>query len=165
LQEARINGGSTSTTKYWNRFYETTGATTTMYVFAGSQLIATIEGNGTTTTTNITHTDHQNSTNVVSDGSGALKQLVNVYPYGSMRINQQPDSGFNTKRKFIGEYQDDAVSLSYLNARYYNNAVGRFMGEDPILTSVPDTELLLAPQSLNYYSYAGKRKTGISPID
>lgn len=161
-QDIKIGSAATTTTKYWNQFYETTGATTTMYVYAGGQLVATIEGNGTATSTNVIHTDHLGGTNVVSDGSGTLKQLVNYYPYGGSRQNQQTSTNFNEKRKFIGQYADDAVTLSYLNARYYDGNAGRFIAEDPILLGVPVTKILANPQALNYYAYANDNPINLS---
>ncbi len=153
LQDARISGGSTSTTKFWNRYFETSGATTTMYIFAGGQLVSTVEGNGTATTTNIVHTDHSNGTNVVSDGGGTQKQLLNYHPFGSLRQNEQT-TAFNEKRKSIGEYYDDAVVLNYYNARYMSASVGRFLAQDPMFTGDPNGQKINNPQSLNAYSYA-----------
>lgn len=152
-QDTKIGAGATTTTKFWNRFYETSGATTTMYIFAGGQLIATIEGNGSATTTNVIHVDHLNGTNIVSSDVGAQKQLLNYHPYGSLRQNEQTTS-FNEKRKAIGEYYDDAVVLNYYNARYMNASVGRFLAQDPMFTGDPNKQRLMNPQELNSYSYA-----------
>jgi RHS repeat-associated protein len=46
------------------------------------------------------------------------------------------------------------VVYAFLNARYYNNSVGRFMAQDPMFTGDPNQQRLLDPQQLNSYSYA-----------
>lgn len=147
-------GGATTTTLYFGKLQEVTGATTTMYIFAGDTLVATIEGNGTATSTNIVHTDQLNSTAVVSDGGGNLKQLLNSYPYGALNLNQQQTTNFNEKRQYIGQYYDDQAQLSYLNARYYSGTNGRFMSQDPLFLGDPNKQNLINPQELNSYSYA-----------
>jgi RHS repeat-associated protein len=152
-QAVKKGSGATSTTSYVNQFYEVTGATTTMYLFAGGQLLATIEGNGKSTTTGMVHTDQLGGTNVVSSASGTLAQLANYYPYGGIRQNQQQTT-FNEKRKYIGQYYDDSTALSYLNARFYDGTRGQFTGEDPILLGTPDAALLIFPQAMNFYSYS-----------
>ena len=78
--------------------------------------------NGAATGSPITryiHPDHLGSTNVVTDASGTVAQLLDYYPYGATRIssNTYPT---NEKRQYIGQYSDTGTGLSYLNARYYD---------------------------------------------
>ena len=146
-------GSGTTTTTYFSKYYEKTGATTTLYVFLPSgELLATIEGNGSATSTYIAHTDHLNSSSVLSDKNGALAQLSTYYPFGSIRSNDEPSSGFDEKRKYIGQYYDDATALSYLNARYYDGMRGQFASQDPAVTTL-DLSLLSDPHQLNTYAY------------
>ena len=174
-QAVKKGAGATTTTSYFNQYYEKTGATTTMYVYAAGQLLATIEGSGKSTTTGIVHTDQLGSTNVVSSATGTMLQLANYYPYGATRQNVQQTT-LNEKRKFIGQYADDATNLSYLNARYYNGTNGQFFSQDPVSRDlammqkqpayilainqingygdVDQTSVLSSPQLLNSYSYA-----------
>jgi RHS repeat-associated protein len=161
-QDVRRGAGSTTTTKYFNRYYETTGGTTTLYVFVGDQLLSTIEGNGNSTSTYITHTDHLNGTNVVTDKSGNQTQLATYYPFGAKR-NNETSSIFTEKRGFVGQYEDEATSLSYLNARYYDGTRGQFLSQDPLANAIGTGDkvygralasLLASPQELNTYSYA-----------
>ena len=167
-------GGATTTTKYYNQFYETTGATTTMYIYAGGQLLATIEGNGKSTTTALVHSDHQGSTNVTSSASGTLLTLNTYYSYGDLRQNQKNTATFDEKKKAVGQYYDDATNLGYYNARYIKNSNGQFISEDPVSANIgmmikmpayllmmnqsggtiDQTQLLSDPQLLNFYSYA-----------
>src|SRR5229473_5759006 len=155
--------GST-TTIYPNKFYSITSttigantyATSTVYVWNGDTLIATIDQplfNGSATGTaaiRYIHPDHLGSTNIVSDESGNIVQDNEYYPYGETRLNQQT---YPTKeqRQFIGQFKD-GNSLSYLNARYLDNNRGQFLSEDPSFLSV-DTGVLQDPQQLNAYAY------------
>ncbi|MDB5187991.1 MAG: hypothetical protein JWO50_511 [Candidatus Kaiserbacteria bacterium] len=100
-----------------------------------------------TTTLSYIHPDLLGSTNVVTDATANVIQTLDYYPYGGVRINTGTDI---TARKYIGQYQD-ATSLDYLNARYYDSSRGQFLSEDPVFW---DKQQLDDPQSLNSYSYA-----------
>ena len=109
--------------------------------------------NGAATGSPITryiHPDHLGSTNVVTDASGTVAQLLDYYPYGATRIssNTYPT---NEKRQYIGQFSDAQTNLSYLNARYYDSARGQFISQDPVFWAKQN---LTDPQSLNAYSYA-----------
>lgn len=87
---------------------------------------------GTTTTTTYTHTDHLNSTNVVTDSIGATIQILDYYPYGAARVNTKTGS-FDNKKKYIGIERDD-TGLDYALNRYYANKRGQvpYNGRIPI---------------------------------
>jgi RHS repeat-associated protein len=155
-----------TTTIYPNKFYSVTSSTngantystTTVYVWNGDTLVATIDQafiNGAATGTAATryiHPDHLGSTNIVTDESGNIADDVEYYPYGEMRINQ-PTYPTNAQRQYIGQFKD-GNSLSYLNARYLNSQQGQFLSEDPVFLGDPSQQVLTVPQSLNAYSYA-----------
>ena len=126
-------------------------------------LVATIEQalvNGVATgtaTTYYVHPDHLGSTNVITNSAGVVKQALDYYPYGAPRINTGTDA---SERRFIGQFADDATSLDYLNARYYDPARGQFTSQDPVFWEVGQTAdgkaALSNPQSMmNSYAYAG----------
>lgn len=164
---------ATSTTYYWSPQYQTMGATTTMYIFGGGQLLATIEGNGKSTTTAFAHTDHLGSVVVESSATGTALQTLAYYPYGDSRLNQQASPTFGSQKRFLGQFSDD-VGMNYLNARYQSGSQGRFLSIDPIsrdIATMPNmagyildvnqgagqynqTTLLSNPQMLNFYAYA-----------
>jgi RHS repeat-associated protein len=169
--------GTTTTYLYpfqWYSVASSTGsgakyATTTDYVFNGDSLIATVDqqtasGNATgTAKTRYVHPDHLGSTNVVTDENGNVVQTLDFYPYGSTRVSVATST--NEKRKFIGQFTDDST-LSYLNARYYDNGRGQFLTQDPTFLAVDDPnrlqqftqeqpKLLSDPQLLNSYGYGG----------
>lgn len=143
------------TTVYPNQFFNKTTATTTKHIYAGEDLIATIEGNGTATTTQYLHTDHLNSPSIITDSSGSVIQTTDYYPYGSTRV----DTGsFDEQRQYIGQEYDGETDLSYLNARYYDGDRGQFTGQDPVFWEIGQTTdgriALQNPQLQNSYSYS-----------
>jgi RHS repeat-associated protein len=164
---------ASSTTIYPNKFYSvttftngTTTATSTDYVYAGSNLFATVDQalvNGTATGSPITrynHIDNLGSTNVTSDATMNVAQWFDYAPYGS--VIATTDTGqTNAGRQYINRFTDQS-SLDYLNARYYNAAQGQFITEDPVFWS--SKQNLANPQSLNAYSYANDNPiTGTDP--
>ncbi len=88
----------------------------------------------------------------MTDSSGAIAEIMDYYPFGEIRLDTKPaNSTFNEQRKFIGQEFDADTGLSYLNARYYNGTIARFISEDPMFWGKQN---LADPQSLNSYSYA-----------
>ncbi len=159
-QRVWMHTSANATTTYPVKFFETTStlvgatttATTTTYLFAGDEPVATVQGNGTATTTRYIHPDHLGSTNVTTDETGTLAQTVDYYPYGSERVDANAGT-VNAERTFIGQFGDTDTNLSYLQARYMDPARGQFLSEDPSVVNV-DLALLSDPQQLNTYSYA-----------
>lgn len=146
---------ATATTVYPSQFYNTSGAISgagvQKHIFAGDSVVATIKGSGTGASLFALQSDHLGSTTVVSDASGALAETVDYFPFGSIRQNSTP-AGNSEQRKFIGQEYDAATELSYLEARYYDPKLGRFLSEDAQFLAVGFD--LSDPQSMNAYSYA-----------
>ncbi len=141
----------TNTTIYPNKFYNTNGTKNTKQIYAGSQLVATVETTNNVTTPYYVHTDNILGSNVISNNSGVKEQLLDYFPFGDIRLNEQ-SSSFNEQRKFGGHYYDTETELIYMGARYYNGKGGRFLSQDPMFWT-PE-KLLENPQSMNSYSYA-----------
>jgi RHS repeat-associated protein len=97
------------------------------------------------------HTDNILGSNVISNSSGVKDQLLDYFPFGDIRLNEQ-SSSFNEQKKFGGHYYDTETGLIYMGARYYNGKGGRFLSQDPMFWT-PE-KLLENPQSMNSYSYA-----------
>ncbi|WP_371778487.1 polymorphic toxin-type HINT domain-containing protein [Streptosporangium subroseum] len=76
-------------------------------------------------------------------------------PFGKRRGSD--DLPF-TDRGFLGKIEDDATSLTYLSARYYDPSIAKFISTDPLLD-------LRSPQFANPYSYAGNNPIGLSDPD
>ena len=153
-----VSGGTT--TRYANKLYNSDGTKNVKHIYAGSQLVATLEN----TTLQYIHTDHLTGSNAASDPQGGMVQLIDYFPYGNMRIDWKYGS-FDEQRKFTGHEFDRATSLTYANARYYKQNIGRFLSQDPVFLSIGDEqaiqrgtnmrmrEYLSNPQYLNSYSY------------
>lgn len=152
------------TTYYPTKYFNKTTATSTKHIFMPSgELIATVEGNGTATSTRYIHTDHLGGTGVVTDSNGNQVELLDYYPYGDARLNE---GAFNEQRKFTGHEYDGETDLTYMTARYYPAKIGRFTSQDQAFLAVGDSNKLKGvtrleqekylsnPQHFNSYSYA-----------
>lgn len=93
----------------------------------------------------------------VTSGSSTVGQQVVTYGYDAWG-NEIPSlttdtSGTNAETinpfTYRGYVYDSQTKLYYLNARYYNPAMGRFLSEDPVS---PNSTATL---SYNEYAYAG----------
>src|SRR5207248_897021 len=85
--------------------------------------------------------------------------------FGAIRLDE--DRGyFVEQRKFAGHELDDDTGLTYMDARYYDSGIGRFISADPAYLAVgeeaelsrktrsPSEGYLADPQALNSCSYA-----------
>ena len=142
--------GNLYTTYYPNKYYEKSGNDITKYIYAGGVLISTVKKSGTTTTVSFIHSDNLGSTSAVTDSTGAVLQSMDYYPFGSQRICAGVSC--SAEKRYVGEYFDVDTTLNYLNARYYDSSLGRFISEDSAFWN-PEG-FLTDPQSLNSYSYA-----------
>src|SRR6516162_4579964 len=165
-----LQTSTTSTTYYPSKFFSlasttsggTSYSTSTNYIWLGDTLLSTIDQklyNGAATGTAITrfvHPDHLGSTNVVTDASGTVAQLLDYYPYGASRVSSSTFPT-NEKRQYIGQFMDAQTGLDYLNARYYDGVRGQFLSQDPVFWEVGLTQdgkdVLALPQAMNSYNY------------
>ena len=153
---------SSATTYYPSKYYNITGSTPTKNIFLpDGTLIATVVGTGATTTVSYIHPDHLGGMNVSTDESGAVNQILDFYPYGTKRLDEQ--TGFNSQRQFANYEYDSSTNLNYLNQRYYDPTTAGFISQDPVFLDMGTDlrqynkemiELLSDPQELNSYSYA-----------
>jgi len=90
------------------------------------------------------HPDHLGSPVASTDAAGAVSWREDYTPYGEER--QDPSANDNDE-SFTGHIKDDATGLTYMQARYYDPVIGRFLSNDPVGFSVD------APQMFNRYSY------------
>lgn len=145
---------STKTTYYPTKLYNIDNSNPTLkvtkHLFSGSQNLATIDGTGATAVIYYNATDLLNSSSIMTDSTGTVAETMDYFPFGSIRIDQKT-STFTEQRKYIGEEYDAETGLNYLNARYYNATLARFISQDPMFW---EQQNLSDPQSLNSYSYA-----------
>jgi RHS repeat-associated protein len=89
------------------------------------------------------HRDHLSSVRAVTGPTGQLVEQTGYRPYG------KPDnSGFQTGKSWIGERHDPETGLIYLNARYHDPLIGRFISPD-------DWDPTMEGVGTNRYAYAG----------
>jgi len=100
------------------------------------------------------HSDHLGSLRALSDSNGYTvpTSIARYLPFGGWRTEP---SQTTTDRGFTGHHHNNTqandLGLIYMNARYYDPTLGRFLSAD---TLVPDPA---NPQSLNRYTYVENR--------
>lgn len=115
------------------------------------------------TTITYFHNDISGSPVMATDASGAVVWKESYRPYGS-KWNNAPGSNANAIG-YAGRPYDAGTGLSYMDARYYDPVLGRFMAVDP---APPSPDQL---HSFNRYAYANNNPyryvdpDGHSPID
>jgi RHS repeat-associated protein len=113
-------------------------APTREYIYSGATLLAKIEAGAT----NYYHPDHL-SPRVTTDSSGTKVGEQAHYPFGESWYS----ANTTTKWQFTSYERDTESGNDYAMARYNVNRLGRFSSTDPLAGSTGD------PQSLNRYSY------------
>jgi RHS repeat-associated protein len=89
--------------------------------------------------------DALGSVRQLTDASGSVTLARNFEPYG--KVLGGTGSG-STTFAFTGEQLDAGTGFTFLRARYYNGALGRFFQKDAFSGDV------LQPQTFNKYRYA-----------
>jgi len=100
------------------------------YIYLGGSLIATRtwpHGSGGTVTTRYQHTDALGSPVVVTDANRNVVERSDYEPYGKV-VNRPVHDGPG----FTGHVEDATTGLTYMQQRYYDPAVGRFLSVDPV---------------------------------
>ncbi|MDO0935251.1 RHS repeat-associated core domain-containing protein [Streptomyces sp. DG2A-72] len=131
---------STSTTKYWAQRYYTAGATT----------IALRSNQTGTETLSWLAADRHGTSSLALDATSQAITTRYTTPFGAPRgggTGTWPDD-----KTFLGKATDSTSSLTYVGAREYAPATGRFLSVDLLL----DTS---DAQSLNGYTYADDNPT------
>jgi RHS repeat-associated protein len=75
------------------------------------------------------HTDHLGSPIMATNEDGSVKWREDYQPFGKQLTNQDTDNNVG----FTGHLDDKSLGLSYMQARWYNPTVGRFMSPDPVM--------------------------------
>jgi RHS repeat-associated protein len=92
------------------------------------------------------HRNNVQSTALTTDGNGDLASRLLFQPYGKVWLITGAD---NFRGKFTGRELDEWTGLTYMNARYYDAFVGRFISADTDLAGS-----LMRHDVLNRYAYA-----------
>ncbi|UOX90536.1 hypothetical protein MUY14_07905 [Amycolatopsis sp. FBCC-B4732] len=136
----QVEGGVTR--RYLGVDYEVnvTAGTTTKYISIEGTPVARVDGG----TKYWVHTDIQGSVQAETDAAGVEVHRKKYRPFGEV-LSAGGSLPFES-RGFIAERQD-STGLVYLNARYYDPQLGRFISPDPTI----DGEDTIG---LNRYAYA-----------
>ena len=111
----------------------------TKYLHADVKVV----GTGGAAVTSWLHRDHLASIRKITTASGAVSEATAYKPYG-----KQTGPELTQSKTFIGEKWDPETGLMYLNARYYDPVLARFVTPD-------DWDPLLLGVGTNRYAYAG----------
>jgi RHS repeat-associated protein len=76
-----------------------------------------------------THFDSQGSAVAATSAAGAVTWRERYAPFGEELLNPAANAD-NTA--YTGHLKDDATGLNYMQARYYDPIIGRFLSTDPI---------------------------------
>lgn len=76
------------------------------------------------------HQDHLSSVKLMSDATGAVIAENFYRPYGERSDEQSPLNVPRESKGWIGERDDLKTGLTYLNARYYDPILARFISPD-----------------------------------
>lgn len=115
------------------------------HIYLGGSLIAKRQsgGAGAAVAVRYQHTDALGSPVAVSDAAGAVIERTEWEPYGTA-IGKPDYNGVG----YAGHLMDGATGLAYMQQRYYDPAIGRFLSVDPV-TADGDTG-----GNFNRYKYA-----------
>ncbi|UHQ23252.1 Ig-like domain-containing protein [Lysobacter sp. 5GHs7-4] len=130
--------------------------TTHENIYLAGSLIATVDHNwpsNTVIATKYHHTDALGSPVAVTDTSGAVIERTNYEPYGSP-INKTVN-GIG----YTGHVMDGMTGLTYMQQRYYDPSIGRFLSADPVL-AYPDSG-----GNFNRYRYVNNNPYGFYDPD
>lgn len=115
---------------------------TTDYVYLNGSLVAKRAASIGTTSwgTTYIHTDALGSPVTETGITGTVYRVERYTPYG-----EPTDGGYDSGPGFTGHVTDSATGLSYMQQRYYDPVIGRFLSADPVAAN---------PISFNRYWYA-----------
>ncbi len=161
----RIKAETPSDTLYYpTKFYTDTGSGPEKHIFLGDTAVASVKGSNSSAHVYSIHSDHLTGSNVVTDSTQAIDQLTDYYSFGTIRLDDQTGS-YNEMRKFTGHEYDADTGLTYMDARYYDANLGRFLSQDPAFLAIGNFKNLeniiqqssslyfSNPQDINSYSY------------
>jgi RHS repeat-associated protein len=123
-----------STTRYYGAEAEEKAGVYTRY----PHMDVMVQGS----TISFLHRDHLATVKMVTNMAGTVTERTGYAAFG------EPKPTTSLPKGFIGERPDPETGLLYLNARYYDPALGRFASPD-------DWDPTLAGVGTNRYAYAG----------
>jgi RHS repeat-associated protein len=144
IKKVSVTGTTTSTVIYVGGLYEVRNDVHLLHIFANGKRIATVEGSAM----HYFHTDHLNSTTVVTDQTGHEVEEMGYLPFGALLYDKTLQGGqWHTVYRFTGQEYDAEFALYNYNGRLYDPIMGRFISADPFMQNYYN------PQNLNRYAY------------
>jgi RHS repeat-associated protein len=144
------------------RIKKVTNTETTIFVYSGSKLIAEYSTRQSENPTiSYTATDMLGSPRVITDANGQVISRRDFMAFGEeiavgvggRATTSKYGQSDSVRQRFTGYQKDDETGLDFAEARYYNDAHGRFTAVDPLLASGESTN----PQTFNRYVYSMNR--------
>ena len=102
------------------------------------------------------HPNHLGSAVAGTTASGSIDWKEQYLPYGEKMI---ANAANDDQASFTGHIDDSATGLTYMQARYYDPVMGRFLSVDPVGFLETDYD----PRYVNRYAYGGNNP--ISNVD
>lgn len=141
------------------RIKKITNTETTVFVYSSGKLVAEFTATNATPVAPSTQyfgTDMLESLRIITNQNAQIVSQRDFMPFGEdvPRTNYGTD---NNRYKFTTYQKDNETGLDFAEARYYNNANGRFTAVDPLLASGKSGN----PQTFNRYVYVGNSPTTI----
>ncbi|WPB74322.1 RHS repeat-associated core domain-containing protein [Archangium violaceum] len=134
-----VKSGPSGTTRYFGALVELGSKGFTKNYYAGPLLVAKRDSSGPTWL----HQDHLGSVRAITNQSG---QKVASYDYSAFGATLASSASVANSRGY-GGHEVDETGLVYMNARYYDPQLGRFISPDALVPSSGN------PQALNRYAY------------
>ena len=78
------------------------------------------------------HRDHLSSVRLVTRDGGSVEERSSFTPYGERTRSPSGAATTVESKGYVGERDDPETGLLYLNARYYDPEIGRFLSPDTI---------------------------------
>lgn len=91
------------------------------------------------------HGDHLGSTTTATNASGGIEFRESYTPFGETINNAAAN---DNQAGFTGHIKDKATGLNYMQARYYDPNIGRFLSVDPVTFGMTND-----PGYFNRYAY------------
>ena len=98
-------------------------------VSGNGQTIARMKYANSTDTVTYLHPDHLGSALSGSDANGLVAWREQYTPFGETLNNIMSNED---RDGFTGHIKDSATGLTYMQARYYDPGIGRFLSVDPV---------------------------------
>ncbi|WP_250443853.1 RHS repeat-associated core domain-containing protein [Actinotalea sp. C106] len=134
----------------------TGGVSATRYYSFAGQTVAVRTDRGLGGVTSLVNDHHGTPLAAVPNTVWTATSVTRIYtdPYGGARGESTTES-VPGDRQFLGKVRDNVTGLTLLGARYYDEAVGRFISVDPVVD-------LSDPQQWHGYSYANNNPLTLS---